>query len=183
MNRFEAPAHVRDAEHSIVYRNDREFCGWPFICGFWTTAEGHHLVAFQKKPCAYTIRATCTTTRWRRSARRSSPCARATTRAAGTPGTSQVLYDLGADQDAIFAAGPQDYSSEPRLDFTDPNVLVASGATPDYFRPHSQAWIRVSTDGGRIVAAPDPGAQGGTAVAVGARVGRRSGPTASASSS
>ena len=23
----------RDAHHSIVYRNDREFCGWPFICG------------------------------------------------------------------------------------------------------------------------------------------------------
>ena len=53
MNRFEAPAYVRDAEHSVVYRNDREFCGWPFICGFWTTAEGHHLVAFQKKPSAY----------------------------------------------------------------------------------------------------------------------------------
>ena len=28
-------------------------------------------------------------------------------------------------------------------------MLVASGATPDYFRPHSRAWIRVSTDGGR----------------------------------
>ena len=53
MNRFEARAYVRDAAHSIVYRNDREFCGWPFICGFWTTAAGHHLVAFQKKPCAY----------------------------------------------------------------------------------------------------------------------------------
>ena len=34
MNRFAPPAaRVRDARHSIVYRNDREFCGWPFICG------------------------------------------------------------------------------------------------------------------------------------------------------
>ena len=40
--------------HGIVYRNDREFCGWPFICGFWTTAEATSLVAFQKKACAYT---------------------------------------------------------------------------------------------------------------------------------
>ena len=30
MKRFETPAYVRDAEHGIVYRNDREFCGWPF---------------------------------------------------------------------------------------------------------------------------------------------------------
>ena len=54
MKRFETPAYVRDAQHGIVYRNDREFCGWPFICGFWTTGNGDHLVAFQKKPCAYT---------------------------------------------------------------------------------------------------------------------------------
>src|SRR6187399_1076819 len=51
--RFAPPAPVRDARHSIVYRNEREFCGWPFICGFWTTADGHLLVAFQRKPSAY----------------------------------------------------------------------------------------------------------------------------------
>ena len=53
MTSVEPRLRVRDAEHSIVYRDDREFCGWPFICGFWTTAEGHHLVAFQKKDCTY----------------------------------------------------------------------------------------------------------------------------------
>ena len=44
---------ARDAAHSIVYRNDHEFCGWPFISGFWTTADGHHVVAFKKKPADY----------------------------------------------------------------------------------------------------------------------------------
>jgi hypothetical protein len=58
------------------------------------------------------------------------------------------LFDLGADPQATFAAAPASYADEPRLDFNDANVLVASGATPDYFRPHSRAWIRVSTDGG-----------------------------------
>ena len=53
MSRFQPRQHVRDAEHSIVYRNARAFCGWPFICGFWTTAEGHLLTAFQKKDADY----------------------------------------------------------------------------------------------------------------------------------
>ena len=58
------------------------------------------------------------------------------------------LFDLGADQDALFAAGPGDYSGYDSFDFANPDTLVANGATPDYFRPESRAWIRVSTDGG-----------------------------------
>lgn len=161
MSRFAAPARVRDAEHGIVYRNDREFCGWPFICGFWTTAAGDRLVAFQKKPCAYTdpgdvhhdevakvgpkivvLRSRDDGARWD-----ADPVAE--------------LFDLSADPGELLARGPHDYASEPRLDFTDPDVLVASGATPDYFRPHSQAWIRVSPDGGhtwrRPILAPKVG--------------------------
>lgn len=145
-NSFAKPVTVRNAEHSIVYRNDKEFAGWPFISGFWTTAEGHHLVAFKKKPSTYasadqvnhdevakvgpqmvTMRSTDNGKSW---------------------GDLQPLYDLGADQEKLFS-GPRDYSGLPRLDFTDRNVLVATGATPDYFRPHSRAWIRVSSDGGR----------------------------------
>jgi len=161
MNRFEAPAHISTAEHSIVYRNDREFCGWPFICGFWTTAEGHHIVAFQKKDSNYTnpgdvnhdevakVGPKIVAVRTRDNAR------------TWDTGNLQLLYDLGADQDALFARGPQNYADEPRLDFSDKNVLVASGATPDYFRPHSQAWIRVSSDGGytwrRPILAPKVG--------------------------
>ena len=161
MNRFEAPARISTAEHSIVYRNDREFCGWPFICGFWTTAKGHHIVAFQKKDSNYTnpgevnhdevakVGPKIVAVRTRDNAR------------TWDTGNLQLLYDLGADQDALFATGPQNYADEPQLDFSDKNVLVASGATPDYFRPHSQAWIRVSSDGGytwrRPILAPNVG--------------------------
>jgi hypothetical protein len=149
MGRFEARAHPRDAEHGIVYRNDREFCGWPFICGFWTTADGDHVVAFQRKPCDYadpadvhhdevakvgpkivTLRSTDNGASW-------------DTR---NPG---LLYDLSSSDADLLSAPSQDYADEPPLDFADRNVLVASGATPDYFRPHSNAWIRVSADGGR----------------------------------
>ena len=63
-------------------------------------------------------------------------------------GEQSDLFDMGADQGALFAAGPRDYSGEPKLDFTDRNVLVASGSTPDFFCADGQAWIRVSVDGG-----------------------------------
>ena len=145
--RLAAPAPVRDAQHGVVYRNDREFCGWPFICGFWTAADGDLLVAFQRKPSAYadpgdvhhdevakvgpkivTMRSRDRGASWQ---------------------AGPVLFDLADDPAVLFAGKPADYAAEPRLDFTDANVLVASGATPDYFRPHSRAWIRVSTDGGR----------------------------------
>lgn len=167
MDRFAPRAHVRDAQHGIVYRNDREFCGWPFICGFWTNAAGHHLVAFQKKPADYTdpadvhhdevakVGPKIVIARSRDNARTWQLDATA------GPGVVEPLYDLGADQAALFADAPQDYAGEARLDFADPDVLVASGATPDYFRPHSNAWIRVSTDGGgtwrRPILAPKVG--------------------------
>src|SRR5690606_6805639 len=148
VNGFAPPLRLTEAEHGIVYRNDAEFCGWPFICGFWTAANGDYLVAFQKKPADYsdpgdinhdhvakvgpkivTIRSTDRGRNW-------------------DPASMQVLFDLGADQEALFAGAPETYQAEPPLDFADPDVLVASGSTPDYFRPHSRAWIRVSTDGG-----------------------------------
>ena len=149
MNRFVAPAHVRDAEHSIVYRNDREFCGWPFICGFWTTSQGHRIVAFQRKDCAYTVPGDVNHDEVAKVgpkivALRSQDNGRHWDHAG-----LQVLFDLAADPKAIAAVGPPDYSREPRPDFTNPDVLVASGSTPDYFRPHSRSWIRVSVDGGR----------------------------------
>jgi len=143
---------VRDARHSIVYRNEREFCGWPFICGFWTTADGHLLVAFQRKPSAYADPSDV----HHDEVAKVGPkivLARSRDRGAnwdtGARGEKLAeLFDLGADPQATFAAAPASYADEPRLDFNDANVLVASGATPDYFRPHSRAWIRVSTDGG-----------------------------------
>ena len=150
--RFLPPERVRDARHGVVYRNDREFCGWPFICGFWTPANGDLLVAFQKKPSAYRDPGDVN----HDEVAKVGPkivLARSRDRGAswdtGDAGSKLVpLFDLASDPAVLFAQGPRDYGHEPHLDFTDANVLVASGATPDYFRPGSRAWIRVSTDGG-----------------------------------
>lgn len=148
IRRFEQRMRVRDADHGVVYRNNAEFCGWPFVSGFWTTAQGHHVVAFMKKPSTYreasevnhdevalvgpqmvTLRSRDGGYTW-------------------DPNSMRLLFDLSADQNAMFAKARTDYADMPRIDFTNRDVLVASGGTPDYFRPHSRAWIRVSTDGG-----------------------------------
>lgn len=148
-NRFEPRLRVRDAEHSVVYRNDHEFAGWPFNCGLWTTAEGHYVVAFRILACDYANPGSVHHDEISKIGTRMVTLRSEDAGRSWDIKTLQVLFDLTVNQDEIFADRPQDYSAEPRLDFQDRNVFVASGATPDYFRPYSRAWIRVSGDGGR----------------------------------
>src|SRR3546814_20752427 len=46
--RQERPRRARGAEHSIVYRNEREFCGWPFYCGLWRVGKGDLVTGFKR---------------------------------------------------------------------------------------------------------------------------------------
>lgn len=148
-SRFAPPRRITDAEHSVVYRNDREFCGWPFICGFWTTASGDRLVAFQRKPCDYAAPEEVNHDEVARVGPKIVTIRSSDNGKSWDANSLQVIFNLGADPEEIAEAGPMDYSAEPPLDFTDRDVLVACGATPDFFRPHSRAWIRASTDGGQ----------------------------------
>lgn len=149
MVRARGTLRARDAEHRVVYRNDNEFCSWPFLCGFWETAEGHFLVGFMRNECTYDSERDMSHNSWQRTRTRLSVL-RSEDRAASW-NTSEIMdiYDLADDSEAKFGNHPHRYADEPALDFTDKNVLVASGAFPDYFLASSRAWIRVSTDGGR----------------------------------
>ena len=147
-NSFEPARLARDAEHSVVYRNNAEFSGWPFISGFWETAAGDYVVAFKKKPAAYTAPEDVHHDEIAKVGPKMVTLRSTDKGGSWDPNSLQVIFDLGTPPETIFGDGPQDYAGEPPLDFTDRNVLVASGATPDYFRPNSRAWIRVSADGG-----------------------------------
>ena len=50
--RFQRPLRLA-GDHGVVYRNDREFCGWPFYCGLWKLPDGHIVAGFKKIPSAY----------------------------------------------------------------------------------------------------------------------------------
>lgn len=150
--RFERPRLAPDVEHGIVYRNDAEFCAWPFLGGLWRPADGSLLLGFTRKGVSYdnpdeihhdnlgqskgilvTIRSNDGGRTW-------------------SADTFEDLFDLSTPPDAIPAADPG--ATDLRLDFCDPDVLVASGAVPVRFAPGARAWVKISTDGGRHWRAP-----------------------------
>lgn len=147
-NSFAPPLKLQNAEHGIAYRNEKAFSGWPFIAGFWTAANGDYLVAFQLKAADYSDPSSIHHSSLARVGTKIYTLRSRDKGRTWDGDDLQLLFDLGADHDKNFAELPADYSAEEPLDFTDPNVLVATGAIPTYFQPSSQAWVRVSTDGG-----------------------------------
>src|SRR6478609_8197293 len=49
----EKPVKASGAEHFVVYRNEREFAGWPHYCGLWQTADGSIVAGFKRVPSDY----------------------------------------------------------------------------------------------------------------------------------
>jgi hypothetical protein len=149
MNRFEKPRRARNAEHGIVYRNDREFCGWPFYCGLWKTADGSLVTGFKKIPNLYSSPGEIhhdrlTVQQGKLFVIRSIDNGRS-----WDPASQQAVFDLATTAEQIAAGAPSDYLGEVPLDFNDRDVLVMAGAVPILLGPDSRAWLRVSTDGGR----------------------------------
>lgn len=44
---------VSSLEHVTVYRNEREYCGWPFNGGLWRFSDGEIASGFIRCPCKY----------------------------------------------------------------------------------------------------------------------------------
>ncbi|HTM77490.1 MAG TPA: sialidase family protein [Devosia sp.] len=143
------PRQASAAAHSIVYRNDKAFCGWPFYCGLWRVGNGDLVAGFKRiansyggdsevshenltfrRGDLYLIRSCDNGATW-----------------SGEALTHVHRLDLTADE--ILALGPRDYREEGPLDFSSADTLVMSGAIPAFLKPDSQTWLRASTDGGR----------------------------------
>lgn len=146
---FGPPRPARDAEHSVVYHNDSEFCCWPFLCGLWKTAEDHLVVGFMRNNCSYASPADVNHDNPERIKTKLTILRSEDRGRSWNSSRPTVLFDLGEVSEETIGNMPESYSGMPPIDFKDRNVLVASGALPDYFRPKSRAWVRVSTDGGR----------------------------------
>lgn len=147
--RLERPRRARDAVHSVVYRNDEEFCGWPFYCGLWKLPDGELVTGFKRIRNSYGAAAEVSHTKLTvgqgelhlirsRDGGRSWDSA-----------TLQPVFRLSTTVEEIRAQGPENYEPEGPLDLDDPNVLVMSGAVPALLKPDSRAWLRASPDGGR----------------------------------
>jgi hypothetical protein len=147
-NRFEKPRRDETAEHGIVYRNESEFCAWPFLGGLWLTGAGDIVTAFTRNDCNYAHpddihHNKLSVSRGRLTAVRSRDGG-LNWDAAG----AQTIFDMKTTADEIAAGGPADYAAEPPVDFLDPNTLVVTGAVAAHFVPDAQSWLSLSTDGG-----------------------------------
>lgn len=135
------------ADHGVVYRNDHEFCGWPFYCGLWKTGDGSVLAGFKKIARSYDSAASISHTKLTVGQGNLVLIRSQDGGASWDASSQQEVFDLGDTVDRILADGGENYS-EP-LDFSNPDVLVMSGALPALLKPNSRAWVRASADGGR----------------------------------
>jgi hypothetical protein len=147
-NRFEKPRAARGAEHGVVYRNEREFCSWPFLGGLWATGNGDIVTAFTRNDSAYgkpedVHHNNLSASRGRLTLVRSKDKG-ATWDASG----AKTILDMAMTAEQLAANGPADYSNEAPVDFLNPDTLVVTGALPAHFVPEAKAWLSLSTDGG-----------------------------------
>jgi hypothetical protein len=147
-NRFDKPRLAQGAEHGIVYRNESEFCAWPFLGGLWLTRDGDLVTAFTRNDCVYkkpddVHHNVLSVNRGRLT------CVRSKDKGlTWDAANAQTIFNMSMTADEIAAGGPADYSSEDPVDFLDKNTLVVSGAVPAHFVPDARSWISLSNDGG-----------------------------------
>ncbi|MEI9926587.1 MAG: hypothetical protein WDN44_01235 [Sphingomonas sp.] len=47
------PASSRTVDHAVVYRNEKQFCAWPYTRGFWNFGDGELVQSFDSVPTDY----------------------------------------------------------------------------------------------------------------------------------
>lgn len=147
--RFQPPLRVAACDHGIVYRNDREFCGWPFYCGLWKLPEGDVLTGFKKIPSTYGTSGEISHTKLTVGQGRLFLIRSRDDGVRWDADSQQEVFDLADDAGRILRDCGETYAGEAPLDFLDPNVVVMAGALPALLKSNSRAWIRASADGGR----------------------------------
>ncbi|WP_428410400.1 sialidase family protein [Hyphococcus sp.] len=147
---FKPPQHDKRAEHGVVYRDENEYCGWPFYCGLWKTGNGDIVASFkrvrnnyegaddvdhgqiaQKPAHLVTIRSKNDGRNW-------------------DPASVQAVFDMSWKGPKDFPGGKAaDWSGLPPLDFSSRDTLLMGGGVPSLFGRDAKSWLRASTDGGK----------------------------------
>jgi hypothetical protein len=145
IRRFGKPRPAKDAENGIVYRNENEFCAWPYTQGFFETADGTLIANFIRTPADYgKVDSLNHNVVMRGGANLQS--ARSHDRGKtwnGEPLQSYTGNTLGAHDgtgESIAELGP--------LDFSNRDTLVWSQCS-FFGQPTSRPYVRVSKDAGR----------------------------------
>ncbi|WP_276356250.1 sialidase family protein [Cohnella caldifontis] len=126
-----------------LYRNDKEFCSWPFNAGMWKIDENNILVGFMNIPCDYSVPGTLNHDRVETFGKIKA----VRTRDGGRTWSGPIeIADNIRLQDELRYGRRHEFS-EP-FDFRDKNTLLECWCTPNSAVDWAQPWVKMSRDGG-----------------------------------
>jgi hypothetical protein len=144
------PQKASGAEHIVVYRNNAEFCGWPYYCGLWKTADGSLVAGFKRIPSNYQVYADVDHNQLTRNAGHICIIRSADNGRSWDAASVQPIFDMATKEEKDLPGGSAaDWSLDAPIDFTSRDSLIMGGGIPGLFSPNARAWMRASTDGGR----------------------------------
>lgn len=137
-----SPSRIPDAEHTVVYRDDDEFCSWPFNVGMWRIADDDILVAFIRCECDYSVPGNLT----HRRVETYGEIYSMRTRDGGETweDAGVIAHNPTTSDEARYGADPD---PDP-VDLTDPETLLTCWSAPNS-AVNPTGWIKVSENGGR----------------------------------
>jgi len=140
----------RTAQHSIVYRNEKEFAAWAFYCGLWKTADGSIVAGFKRVPTSYGTTQEIDHTNLTRNKGEIIVIRSRDKGKTWDPASIVPIFDMAIREEKEFPGGKAaDWSSLPPMDYKSRDTLIMGGGIPALFAQNAKAWMRASTDGGR----------------------------------
>lgn len=140
------PQPATDVEHDVVYREETQFCGWPYTMGFWDAGPAGLVANFMSLDVDYADPAGLSHDhlgeRFGRGSRMVTVRSTDRGRSWGEP-EFDTYPRVTPDE-----AGPGDLSAWGPFDLTRPEVLIGNVSTR-FGTPESRAYVRVSRDAGR----------------------------------
>lgn len=140
---YEKPYKPEEMEHVTIYRNDNEFCSWPFNAGLWNIGGGHVLVGFMNIACDYSVPGNRNHDRVETFGRVAAVRTRDGGRTWSEPVTIANNVELA---DRLKYGKPEEYAQP--LDVSNPNTLLSCWSTPNSADPQAKAWFKWSEDAG-----------------------------------
>lgn len=132
-------------EHRIVYRNENEYCAWPYNAGMWKISDQELLVGFMNIECdQYSYPELI---RHRRVESYGTISAVRSTDGGHSWCERTIIADNAKLADTLKYGKPEAYKEW--ADFRSPLTLLSCWSTPNSGEDVNQAWIKRSVDGGR----------------------------------
>lgn len=150
---FAPPRQLRDVDHAVVYRNEKQFCAWPYTRGFWNFEDGELMQTFDCVATEYaspeainhnlmidkaneiggdaTRKLTVRSKDWGRTWDGAKPAVNIYHKVAKGTENAKSLSDLGP------------------IDYLDKNVLVLTDPKyPGFLDPNGRCGVKISRDRG-----------------------------------